>query len=194
MFSRFSILRLVAFVVFILSLIGSGCLRADEDRILAADSVQVKQKSQNSLVAKEKALAIALKKAFVELVKDRIGVSDGMSVSTIPGKEINDCVYDYSIENEKHSASTYICEVLYRFDERKVVQLLDKYGIAHEIKISAEEKSSSLRISVYTDDYIKVLSNLDCVVEKFSPQIVVLKIKNYALEEFKKLGIRYAQL
>ncbi len=200
MINRFSVFHQLVFVFFVFFslVINVGYLSANEDKILAADSIQVKQQSQNSLIAKEKALAIALKKSFMELLKDRVGVSnkDNASVSSIiPEKEINDCVYDYSIENEKHSASTYICEVSYRFDERKILQLLDKYGIAHELKIQDETKSSFFRVSVYTTDYIKVLSNIDyCVIEKFSPQIVILRIKNCTPEEFRKFGIRYAQL
>ncbi|MBR1735214.1 MAG: hypothetical protein IJ730_07240 [Alphaproteobacteria bacterium] len=169
---------------------------ADEGRILVADSVKVKQTSKNSLLAKEQALNIARKKAFFNLLKNRLEINVNSSVSAISAKEISDCVYDYSIDQEKHSASIYICEVSYRFDEDKVLAVLDKYGVYYQGKKTDQSKNKNcLRLALYTTDYIKLVAkNFDCVVEKFTSRFVIVRIKNCTLEEFRKQDIKYAQL
>lgn len=179
-------------LVFAFSLIKVDFTSADENGILATDSIEIKQQSKNSLLAKEQALSIAMRRAFSDLLKNRLEISDNLP--TFSEKEISDCVYDCSIEHEKHSESTYICEVIYRFDKNKLSSLLNKHGISYKAE---KETVSSLRIAIYTDDFIKNsdrLNNLNCAVEKFSSEKVILTIKNQDIEEFKKLGIRYVQM
>lgn len=178
--------------VFVFSLIKVDSTFADENEILATDSIEIKQQSKNSLLAKEQALSIAMRRAFSDLLKNRLEISDNLP--TFSEKEISDCVYDCSIEHEKYSESTYICEVIYRFDENKLSSLLKKHGISYKAE---KEKVSSLRIAIYTDNFIKNsdrLNKLNCAVEKFSSEHVILIIKNQDIEEFKKLGIRYVQI
>lgn len=174
---------------FALYLIRSDFSFADESRVLATDSIEIKQQSKNSLLAKEQALSIAMRKAFADLLKNRLEISE--TLPHFSEKEISDCVYDCSIENEKHSESTYICEVTYRFDESKVADLLNKHGIPYKTE---KKPASNTKIAIYTDDFIKNSNKLDCVVEKFSSERVILTIKDFDIEEFKKLGIRYVQM
>lgn len=175
--------------------------------ILATDSVEVKQSGRNSLVAKEKALSIAARKAFTSLLRDhetdlvdpedesgRVAAVLPLKDLTFSDREISDCVYDYSIENEKRSESVYICEVRYRFDSKQVVLLLQKHGVKCR---SNGLENSNIKVVIYTEDFIRNSSRLytkNCVVQKYSSEYVVLFIKNCTKEDFEKFGLRYALL
>lgn len=164
---------------------------ADAVGILAANSIEVKRQSRNSLHAKEQALSSALRKAFAESLRKQLGVSK--QLPNFSEREIGDCVYDCSIEKEKYSECMYICEVIYRFDESKVLSLLRKYGIAYK-STNVAPVVKNLRLAIYTDDFLNNFNRLFCRVEKFSSERVIISIQNCSIEDFAKLGIRYARL
>lgn len=174
--------------------------------VLATNSVKIKRSGRNSLIAKEKALSVAARRAFSSLLHDHVAdfvdLGDELETTSAPmlkdsifsDREISNCVYDYSIENEKHSEFIYICEVRYRFDSKRVVSLLRKHGLKCRLD---EPNNSSIRVAVYTRDFILNSSNIytkSCVVQKYSSDYVILLIRNCTKEEFEKLGLRYALL
>lgn len=171
--------------------------------ILATDSIEIKQSGKNSLIAKERALAIAARRAFSSLLRDHgedFVESSGepqaaeLKDSTFSDREISNCVYDYSIENEKHSESIYICAVRYRFDSKRIVSLFQK----HDIKCRSDESNdSNIKVAIYSRDFIRNSAKIytkNCVIQKYSSEYVVLFIRNCTKKEFEKLGLRYALL
>lgn len=176
--------------------------------VLAADSVQIKSIGENSLAAKQKALSVAARRAFSSLLDqytaELVEIDNPDSVlkeealpplSSFSDREINNCVYDYSIDNEKYSESVYICEVRYRFDSKKIISLLQNYNV--KCRLSGINKPAGIEVAVYTKDFIRNSSKFpanDCVIKKYSAEYVVIFIKNCTKEKFAKLGLRYALL
>lgn len=185
--------------------------------ILATDSIQIKQIGRNSLIAKEKALTIAARKAFSSLLSEHKAdliyekeingrALDGADhqkpeniqnsdTSILSDQEISNCIYDYSIENEKYSKSVYICEVRYRFDVGRVIFFLTKHGI--ECRSNEMDRDLGIKVAVFTRDFIKNIRKLrekDWVIQKYSSEYVVIFIRNCTKKEFENLGLRYALL
>ena len=105
-----------------------------------------------------------------------------MIQSKVSEEKIQNCVYDYSIDQEKFSGRVYIAKFSFRFDRDKVVNVLREYNIE-----SAEyQKSKDVNICVYTQDYLESYGQLrQYQVVLFSGRRMVLKVP---LEEIKYLN------
>ena len=165
-----------------------------DSSFLEVGNVEIKQEGQNSLVAKQRALSKSARSAFLQLFEENEELKPFLSYANrFSERQIQDCIYDYSIENEKSSDSFYIAEFSYRFSKDKINERLKSFGAKN---IKSEESSSDLvRIAVYKQDYLDKfnrISKLHPKVLSFSADKVVLEIRN--LNDFKKLKIVYVKL
>jgi hypothetical protein len=155
--------------------------------------IEIKQKGNNSLAAKQVALSRAVRLAFRKMIEDHL---KGAFPESISNQQIQNCVYDYSIDQEKFSDLIYIGRISYRFFKNKVASLLEPYGIHVDIQ-EDERKEADIRLAIYLEDFLrcaKELREIKAAVEKFSDQKVVFSIKKKYVDDFRKLRIRYARL
>lgn len=156
-------------------------------------NVEIKQEGQNSFVAKQRALSKSARSAFLQLFEENDELkSFSAYANRFSERQIQDCVYDYSIENEKSSDSFYIAEFSYRFSKDKIAERLKRLGA----NIQTDENSSSCtKIAIYKKDYLnkfKRISKLHPKVLSFTEDKVVLEIRK--INDFKKLKIVYVRL
>ena len=95
---------------------------------LEVSGVTVKMTAKNSLTAKQRAVTTSYHKAFGKLLTSYFPNAKSVQ-NKIPEKEIQDCVYDYSIDHEKFSGRVYIAQFSFRFDEDKVARILKDHNI-----------------------------------------------------------------
>ncbi|MDR1982309.1 MAG: hypothetical protein LBQ08_00725 [Holosporaceae bacterium] len=167
------------------------CALADS-RYFEIKDIEIKQKGNNSLIAKQNALHLAMSSAFQKMVKTELN-EHVSSINSISNRQIQDCVYDYSIDQEKFSDSFYIGKFSYRFSKSKVASLLKSYGI----NIDLEDKTRTVQLAIYLNDFIlheKKLRELKVVVEKFSNKKIIFHINREYINYFRKLRIKYARL
>ncbi|MDR1375429.1 MAG: hypothetical protein LBJ45_01275 [Holosporaceae bacterium] len=169
------------------------CL-AEGDLFWEIHKVKIKQSDENSFYAKQKALANALRSAFRKLVVEKLN-ADSQIAEKISNAQIQECIYDYSIENEKYSDSFYIAELSYRFSREKVSLLLESRGVI--LNVPKKNYSEKIKIVLRSRDFLQniaMLRKLDFFVELFSGEKVVFSMDKKNIYAFRKLRIRYAQL
>lgn len=157
------------------------------------ENIEVKQKDRNSLLAKQRALSVASRMAFAKVISQELNLDESV-MDSISDNKIANCIYDYSIENEKHSDSFYIAELSYRFDKSLVGALLKKSGIKCDIENEKQDKQN-IELVVRIEDYILKSNDLRRIshsVSSFSAEIVTFIIHKTSFVEFRKLGVRYA--
>ncbi|MCR5225295.1 MAG: hypothetical protein K6C34_04395 [Alphaproteobacteria bacterium] len=155
------------------------------------ENVEIKQEGQNSVVAKQRALSKSASSAFLKLFTSEELKKFAGYANKFSDKQIQDCVYDYSIEEEKSSDSFYIGEFSYRFSKNRVVALLKKFGA----NISAQKSSKVVKIAIYKKDYLdhsNLISKSGSKVLSFSSEKVILEIND--INKFKKFNITYVRL
>jgi hypothetical protein len=153
--------------------------------------VEVKQESKNSLVAKEEALRKAARLAFKEIIESE---AKPLSVESVSDHKIQDCVYDYSIEQEKFSESFYIGRISYRFSKHRVASLLKSFGL--DADFGKNENEKFVRLAIHPKAFLycaNELKKLKVVVERFSNERVVFRIDKELIGDFRKLGVKYAR-
>jgi hypothetical protein len=156
---------------------------------LESKNVKVKQEGRNSLEAKQTALRLANRLAFSKVLNMEL-----KAIGSISDGEIQNCIYDYSIEREKFSASVYIGEFFHRFSKSRVSSLLKSRGIHVDFQ---NEEDNVVKLAVYLKDFIRQnneLNKLKVIVEKFSDTKVVFSINRKYIDDFRKLRIKYAQI
>jgi hypothetical protein len=164
--------------------------------LLSVENIEIKQKGKNSLIAKQVALQTAIDRAFYKLLTDKLNISNAENLHILK-QEINDCLYDYSIEQEKYSESVYIAELSCRFDKKHMAKLFCKYGIVCPEMTLESTDSKNAEIVVRTDDFIanfQELKKFNCFVKRFSGEKVIFMIRVNAISDFRKLHIKYFQL
>ncbi|MDR2158062.1 MAG: hypothetical protein LBO02_01955 [Holosporaceae bacterium] len=179
--------------LFLLALINFCALAST--KYFEIGDIEVKQRGGNSLIAKQNALHRAVRSAFKKIVEIQTA-GKFSSFESISHQQIQNCVYDYSIDQEKFSDSVYIGRISYRFYKSKIAALLKPYGANIDVGES-ENKSEMARFAVYLKDFIrhaKSLRDLNVTVEKFSNDRVIFGIKKKRVEDFRELRIKYAQL
>ncbi|MDR0632020.1 MAG: hypothetical protein LBF54_02165 [Holosporaceae bacterium] len=181
-------MKRLSFLLFLLRL----CVFADSQYFEVRD-IEIKQKGKNSLAAKQVALDRAARLALKKMIEDEL---KGSFPESISNQQIQNCVYDYSIDQEKFSDSIYIGRISYRFLKNKISSLLKPHGINVSIQ-DDEGKANDVRLSVYLVDFLRrarELRKIKAAVEKFSDQKVVFRIKKKYIDDFRKLRIKYARL
>jgi hypothetical protein len=158
------------------------------------DDIEVKQSGRNSLIAKEEALRLTRRLALEKMVKSISKSTNPPALASISDREIQNCIYEYSIDREKFSGSFYIGKISYRFFKNKVSSLLKSRGIHTEIQVV---ENRIARFAVYLKDFIRCaneLNRLEVTVEKFSDTRIVFNINRKYVDNFRRLRIKYAQL
>ncbi|MDR2107302.1 MAG: hypothetical protein LBO73_02155 [Holosporaceae bacterium] len=157
--------------------------------------IEVKQRGKNSVAAKQSALDAALHQAF----RKALGVvSDVLPRSALqtPVRQIQDCLYDYSVDQEKFSDSVYIGRISYRFRRDRLVSLLKSLGVEADVGDDGEgEKDTSVKLAVHLEDFIlnsNALREMNAVVEKFSDDKIMFRLNQGRIDDFLKLRIKYA--
>ena len=167
----------------------SFCIFA-EDSYLEINGVTSKASSANSLAAKQTVFSNALSRAFGRMLSTYFP-----KVRSFEGefqeKNIQDCLYDYSVDQEKFSGKTYIARFSFRFSKKAVQKLLRKHNLLdREAKISESET-----VAIYTQDYLKGYDQLkEYKVVIFSPKRIVLEIPETDLKDFLNSKITFAKI
>ena len=160
---------------------------------LEISGVTTKEVGKDSLAAKQKALSNSTNKAFNRLLDSYFPEAVSLK-NSIRGSEIQDCVYDYSIDQEKFSGKTYIARFSFRFSKKAVKKILKNHNISsHE-----ERKSKTNTVALHTQDYLDNYAQLrGYKVILFSPRRIVLEIPVNKLKSlagrniaFKKVNVK----
>jgi hypothetical protein len=177
---------------FLFLLLAAGFSVDASSRYFEVDDIEIKQIGKNSLIAKQRALSEAMLSAFKKALAEEL--RDKSVAVSIPPNKIRDCVYDYSIDQEKVSDSVYIGKFSYRFSKKKVASLLRSHGININID---DEEGKKVELAVYLDDFLQYapkLRDMGASVYRFSDKRVVFCINKNRLTDFYRLRIRYAPL
>ncbi|MDR2724300.1 MAG: hypothetical protein LBB25_03820 [Holosporaceae bacterium] len=153
----------------------------------------MKAEGPNSLIAKQKALLRASSLAFEKLVNSLLQ-RGSFAEKSIPNQQIQNCICDYSIKQEKFSDSVYKGKISYRFLKNKTLSLLRSYGAHTDMP---NEESKIVKLIVYRKDFIHCtheLNKLKVMVEKFDDGKVIFSINARYIADFRRLHIKYAQL
>ena len=162
---------------------------------ISIDDISEKVRWSDLVQAKQKAFDSALAKGFNELIAERY--PEALSLQNkVELKQIHDCVFDYSISNEKAAGNSYSASFSFRFDSQKVNQLFAQHGI--KTKIEFEQKKDFV-VAIYRSDYPKCYNlfnshsnKVDITVVRFSGKVVILKSSEDIRQILRENNIRFA--
>lgn len=158
---------------------------------LEISGVTTKEVGRDSLAAKQKALSNSTNKAFNRLLDSYFPEAVSLK-NKIRGSEIQNCVYDYSIDQEKFSGKTYIARFSFRFSKKAVKKLLRDHNISN---YEEEGKSKTNTIALYTQDYLDNYTQLQVYkVILFSPRRIVLEIPVNKLKSLADRNIAFKKV
>lgn len=167
----------------------SFCVFA-EDSYLEINGVTSKASSANSLAAKHSVFSNALNRAFGRMLNTYFPKVRSLE-GEVQEKTIQDCLYDYSIDQEKFSGRTYIARFSFRFSEKAVKKLLRKHNLIDRKEIRSESET----VAVYTQDYLNRYDQLkEYKVILFSPKRIVLEIPEADLKTFLNSNVAFAKI
>lgn len=163
------------------------------DSYLEVSGVTTKEVGKDSLAAKQKALSNSTNKAFNRLLDSYFPEAVSLK-NKIQERKIQDCIYDYSIDQEKFSGKTYIARFSFRFSKKAVQKILRNHNISNY----EEKKPKTNTFVLYTQDYLDNYVQLQgCKVILFSPKRIVLEIPASKLKSlasrnvtFKKVNVK----
>ncbi len=139
---------------------------------LEVNGVTTRITDRNSLVAKQRALSNSTNRAFHRLLDSYFPEAVSLK-GKIREDKIQDCVYDYSVDQEKFSGKTYIAKFSFRFSKEAVQKILR----SHNISSFEEKKSEKSNVVVYTQDYLNHYKQLkEYKVVLFSPKRLILEV------------------
>ena len=157
---------------------------------LEVNGITVKATDRNSLAAKQKALSGSMNRAFNRLLDSYFPEAVSLK-NKIREEKIQDCVYDYSIDQEKFSGKTYIAKFSFRFSKEAVQKILR----SHNIIGREEKKSETTAVAIYTQDYLGNYERLkEYKVILFSPKRMVLEIPAAALTDLFSLQLAFEKI
>ncbi|MCR4623755.1 MAG: hypothetical protein K5780_03820 [Alphaproteobacteria bacterium] len=157
---------------------------------LEVSGVTTKEVDKDSLAAKQKALSSSANKAFNRLLDSYFPEAVSLK-NKILGSEIQNCVYDYSIDQEKFSGKTYIARFSFRFSKKAVKNILRN----HNISSYEEKKSKTSTIALYTQDYLDNYAQLrGCKVILFSPRRIILEIPVNRLKSLASRNVAFKKV
>ncbi len=176
------------FSLFVIFSLNSFC----SSKFININEITVKISDKNSLIAKQKALSNAQNLAFSKLiivqypevnyVKDKISLN-----------QIQECIYDYSIEEEKFTEKIYMAEFSFRFSKEKLKHLFKSYGInSDEDEMSVIMNNS---LVVYTKDFLNHFNLFQNVsIKRFSARRMILQISKQQKDILKNNYIKFAEI
>lgn len=139
---------------------------------LEVNGVTVKVTDRNSLAAKQKALSNSINRAWNRMLDSYFPEAVSLK-NQLTEEKIQDCIYDYSVDQEKFSGKTYIAKFSFRFSKESVQKILRN----HNIVGYEEKKSDANTVAIYTQDYVNNYEKFkDCKVVLFSPKRMILEI------------------
>lgn len=144
-------------------------------------TVEVKQKAEDPLSAKEKALKDSRRDAFYKIISTKFR-SNGKG-EEYSDDDILSCLQDYSIDAEKYSDSYYIARILYKFNEKAMRTLLGEY-IQTKYPTKTYNKRESVKIAIFTRDFLEhysYIKSLKCKITTFSHKFVTIIIEDSTL-------------
>ena len=157
---------------------------------LEVSGVTTKEVDKDSLAAKQKALSNSTNKAFNRLLDSYFPEAVSLK-NKVRGSEIQNCVYDYSIDQEKFSGKTYIARFSFRFSKKAVEKILKRHNILNYEK----KKSKTSTVALYTQDYLDNYTRLQgCKVILFSPKRIVLEIPVSKLKSLMNRNIAFKKV
>ncbi|MBO4405711.1 MAG: hypothetical protein J5821_03185 [Alphaproteobacteria bacterium] len=157
---------------------------------LEVNGITVKATDRNSLAAKQKALSGSMNRAFNRLLDSYFPEAVSLK-NKIQEEKIQDCIYDYSIDQEKFSGKTYIAKFSFRFSKEAVQKILR----SHNIIGREEKKSETTAVAIYTQDYLGNYERLkEYKVILFSPKRMVLEIPAAALTDLFSLQLAFEKI
>lgn len=170
-------------------LVFSFCVFA-EDSYLEINGVTSKASSANSLAAKQTVFSNALNRAFGRMLSTYFPKIRSFE-DKVQEKNIQDCLYDYSVDQEKFSGKTYIARFSFRFSKKAVQKLLRKHNL-----LDREAKTSeSETVVIYTQDYLGGYDQLkEYKVVMFSPKRIVLEVPESDLKAFLNSKVTFAKI
>ncbi|MDR2681747.1 MAG: hypothetical protein LBB29_01720 [Holosporaceae bacterium] len=168
------------------------------DKTLTIKKVNVRQKGENSVEAKEKALFKASRLSFAKILKDHFGL-DKKVADSMTSQQISECISGYSVQHEKQSDSYYIAELSYKFDRESIENLLTTQGLLQRSSDVSKggkngKKSNDIVLLLSLNDFmgnIHQLKHTKYKVHKFSNAVVELSMGILYLNDIKTLGITY---
>ena len=175
--------------LFVLFLLFSFSVFA-EDSYLEVRGIASKASAGDSLTAKSVVFSNALNRAFGRMLRNYFPEARPLD-DEVPEKNIQDCLYDYSIDQEKFSGTTYIARFSFRFSKDAVTKLLRQHNAIETEKV----KSDAELIAIYTQDYSAKYDLLkDYKVVVFSPKRMILEIPSIELKSFLDSKVAYAKV
>lgn len=160
-----------------------------EDSCFEVNGVTSKAISVNSLAAKQSVFSNALKRAFGRMLERYFPEVSSLQ-DKVEERTIQDCVYDYSIDQEKFSGKTYIARFSFRFSKKAVENLL----LSRNMLAREKKESEANVVAVYTQDYLQKYSQLQKYkVIVFSPKRVLLEISKTESKSFLNAGVAFAK-
>ncbi|MBE6446946.1 MAG: hypothetical protein E7015_00430 [Alphaproteobacteria bacterium] len=159
----------------------------------SVDEISEKIVDSDLIRAKQKALDAAKARGFQELIVLRYPEAESVR-EKVNSNQIQRCIFDYSISNEKMAGNSYSAKFSFRFDKKRVNTLLAEYGI--KISDSSESPLSDYSlIAIYRADYPACQDILTSfTVVKFSGKRIVLKINKSQKSVLLKHRIRFASV
>lgn len=167
----------------------SFCVFAD-DSYLEINGITSKASSVNSLAAKQSVFSNALNRAFGRMLSTYFPKARSLE-GEVQEKTIQDCLYDYSIDQEKFSGRTYIARFSFRFSKKTVQKLLRKHNLLDQ----EEARSESEIVAVHTQDYLSKYDQLkEYKVVLFSPKRIILEVPEADLKTFLNSKVAFAKI
>ena len=161
-----------------------------EDSYLEVERVSSKASARDSLAAKSIAFTGALNLAFEKMLRNYFPEVEPL-VGETPEKDIQDCLHDYSIKQEKFSTNTYVGVFSFRFSRNAVEKML-----RHRNLIDQEERKSGAElVAIYTQDYFNKYDQLkDYKVVVFSPKRMIFEIPAAELQSLMDAKVAFAKV
>lgn len=175
---------------FLVSLLFFSFFVFADDSYLEINGVTSKASSANSLAAKQSVFSNALNRAFGRMLSIYFPKARSLE-GEVQEKTIQDCLYDYSIDQEKFSGKTYIARFSFRFSKKTVQKLLRKHNLLDQKEVRSESET----IAIHTQDYLSKYDQLkEYKVVLFSPKRIVLEIFKTDLKPFLDSGVAFAKI
>ncbi len=161
-----------------------------EDSYLEVAGIGSRASDSNSLAAKSIVFSNALNRAFGRILQNYFPEVESL-VEEVSEKDIQDCLYDYSIDQEKFSGTTYIARFSFRFSKDAVTRFL-----RHQNLIDREEKNSGAEmVAIYTQDYFSKYDQLkDYKVVVSSPKRTIFEIPKAELKPLMDAKVAFAKV
>lgn len=122
---------LAALLALLLVVAGAAGARAQQDgrKLFTVSGIAVDVQAEDASQAKVRAILLAQRRAFFQLVKRLSGERVANSLQKLTDRQIGRLMSSLSISDERTGANRYIATLAVRFNPRKVIRLLRNRGV-----------------------------------------------------------------